>query len=147
MKVIHSFLLDAEWDGGRNSTGKIEAGNLKQSISIPSSMNGPGVGTNPDEMLLGAASTCFIITYAAMLERSGIHVASLKLHSEAKVDVTANVFTFQSIHHQPTVILEPDQSVEKAEKLAQKAEQTCMISRALSGNVDVSVEPLVRIIE
>jgi peroxiredoxin-like protein len=30
-------------------------------ISIPKEMNGPGIGTNPDEMLLGAASTCYII--------------------------------------------------------------------------------------
>ncbi len=35
-------------------------------------MDGPGVGTNPDEMLLGAAATCYIITLAAMLERSNI---------------------------------------------------------------------------
>ncbi len=55
----HTFYLDAHWDGGRNSTGTIEAGNLKQSISIPKEMDGPGVGTNPDEMLLGAAATCF----------------------------------------------------------------------------------------
>ncbi len=51
-------------------------------------MNGPGEGTNPDEMLLGAAATCFVITYAAMLERANIEKESLTLSSEARVDVT-----------------------------------------------------------
>ena len=42
-------------------------------------MDGPGIGTNPDEMLLGAAATCYIITLAAMLERSGISHEGLEL--------------------------------------------------------------------
>ncbi len=50
----HHFHLKASWDGGRNGQGTIEAGNLKQTISIPKEMDGPGVGTNPDEMLIGA---------------------------------------------------------------------------------------------
>ena len=58
-------------------------------------MDGPGAGTNPDEMLLGAAATCYIITLAAMLERSGIHQEALTMESEAIVDVTNGVFTYE----------------------------------------------------
>ena len=39
-------------------------------------MDGPGIGTNPDEMLLGAAATCYMITLAAMLERSQIEATA-----------------------------------------------------------------------
>ena len=62
-------------------------------------MGGPGTGTNPDEMLLGAASTCYLITLAAMLERSDITPDELTLESEATVDVTNNVFTYERIVH------------------------------------------------
>src|SRR5690625_5475142 len=66
----HHFHLQANWPGGRNSSGYIDAGELKTKISIPPEMDGPGIGTNPDEMLLGAAATCYVITLAAMIERA-----------------------------------------------------------------------------
>lgn len=145
--MIHRFLLDATWNGGRNSTGTIETGNLTHSISIPKEMGGPGIGTNPDEMLLGAAATCFLITYAAMLERAQIAVESLTLHAEADVDVTNNVFEFRAILHFPTVVLREQAQAEKAERLAFKAESSCMITKAVAGNVAVSVTPNVKAVD
>lgn len=146
----HIFRLTAVWNGGRNSTGSIESGELKTEISIPQPMGGPGVGTNPDEMLLGAASTCYIITLAAMLERSSIAVEELTLDSEGIVDVTNNVFTYKSITHRPRLVLAAGQGEDvpaKAERLAHKAESSCMITRALQGNVTVSAEPTIAIAE
>ncbi|MDP4097393.1 OsmC family protein [Paenibacillus sp. P96] len=142
----HTFLLQATWNGGRNSDGRIEAGNLRTQISIPSEMGGPGVGTNPDEMLLGAASTCYLITLAAMMERAGLHVESLTLASEGIVDVTNNIFTYRRIIHRPRVILAREASedeLRKAALLAEKAESSCMISRAVAGNVELSTEPVI----
>ncbi|WP_053218025.1 OsmC family protein [Virgibacillus senegalensis] len=145
----HSFHLKADWPGGRNTVGRIEAGNLKTEISIPPEMDGPGVGTNPDEMLLGAAATCYIITLGAMFERASLPVESMDLHSEGIVDVTNGVFTYQKIIHRPTVVLKEGSSetdLAKAKKLVEKAEQSCMISRAVMGNVELSLEPDVSII-
>lgn len=140
----HSFMLQAEWDGGRNSEGRIEAGQLKTAISIPKEMGGPGIGTNPDEMLLGAAATCYLITLAAMMERGGLPVEKLSLESEGIVDVTNNIFTYVSIAHKPYIRLKPEASekdMEHARKLAEKAEGSCMISRAIAGNVALSTLP------
>ena len=143
----HQFVLDANWYGGRNSEGTIESGNLKTAISIPQPMGGPGTGTNPEEMLLGAAATCYIITLAAMLERSSITVAQLTMKSEGIVDVTNNIFTYEQIIHRPEIVLHAESAdqVEKATVLAHKAEQSCMISRAIAGNVTITTQPLISI--
>lgn len=139
----HHFHLQANWPGGRNEVGTIEAGQLKTNISIPPEMDGPGAGTNPDEMLLGAAATCYIITLAAMLERSGIHQEALTMESEAIVDVTNGVFTYEKIIHKPHVIVTPKFAAqeEKINRLIKKAETSCMISRAIQGNVEIELEP------
>ncbi|KYG94426.1 OsmC family protein [Paenibacillus polymyxa] len=142
----HTFLLKADWNGGRNSDGRIEAGQLRTAISIPAEMGGPGVGTNPDEMLLGAAATCYLITLAAMMERASLPVASLALESEGIVDVTNNIFTYRRIVHRPQVQLAVDATesqIEQALRLAEQAETSCMISRAVAGNVALSTEPVV----
>ena len=139
----HHFHLKANWPGLRNDIGTIDAGQLKTQISIPKEMDGPGIGTNPDEMLLGAASTCYIITLAAMLERSKIEKENLSLESVGVVDVTNGVFTYKKIIHRPTIHLK-DSATEKemnlARKLAEKAEKSCMISRAIMGNVELELE-------
>ncbi|MDC0705208.1 MULTISPECIES: OsmC family protein [Priestia] len=139
----HHFHLQANWPGGRNEVGTIESGQLKTQISIPPEMDGPGVGTNPDEMLLGAAATCYIITLAAMLERSGIRQEALTMESEAVVDVTNGVFTYEKIIHKPHVIITPELMAqeEKISRLIKKAETSCMISRAIQGNVEIELEP------
>ncbi|WDZ55786.1 OsmC family protein [Paenibacillus polymyxa] len=142
----HTFLLKADWNGGRNSDGRIEAGQLRTAISIPAEMGGPGVGTNPDEMLLGAAATCYLITLAAMMERASLPVASLALESEGIVEVTNNIFTYRRIVHRPQVQLAADATesqIEQALRLAEQAETSCMISRAVAGNVALSTEPVV----
>ncbi|TWM87982.1 hypothetical protein CHCC14598_0152 [Bacillus licheniformis] len=140
----HHFYLQADWPGKRNDIGRIESGNLKTEISIPKEMDGPGAGTNPDEMLLGAAATCYIITLAAMMERSGLEKESLTMESEAVVDVTGGVFTYEKIIHIPLIRL-PKEAAQKeaelAERLAKKAETSCMISRAVQGNVAIELEP------
>ncbi|WP_026570846.1 MULTISPECIES: OsmC family protein [Sediminibacillus] len=146
--ATHSFHLKADWPGGRNTVGRIEAGNLKTEISIPPEMDGPGVGTNPDEMLLGAAATCYIITLGAMIERAGLPLEHMDLNSEGIVDVTKGVFTYKKIIHRPSVVLKQGSSeteLSKTKQLVEKAEQSCMISRAVMGNVELQLEPDVSI--
>src|SRR3954452_3353383 len=101
----HHFYLKANWPGLRNDVGEIQSGNLITKVSIPKEMDGPGIGTNPDEMLLGAAATCYIITLAAMLERSKIVKHALDMESTAVVDVTNGVFTYKKIIHRPVIVI------------------------------------------
>jgi peroxiredoxin-like protein len=144
----HHFHLKANWPGLRNDIGNIEAGNLVTKISIPSEMDGPGVGTNPDEMLLGAAATCYIITLAAMMERSHLEKEQLSMESEGIVDVTRGIFTYKKIIHRPEIVLKSnatDKDVQLAQKLAEKAEGSCMISRAIQGNVKMELHATIKV--
>ena len=144
--VQHYFHLKADWPGLRNDIGTIDAGNLKTKISIPPEMDGPGIGTNPDEMLLGAAATCYIITLAAMMERSKLEKVALTMESVGVVDVTNGVITYKKIIHKPQIVLKQDATDKDkilAHKLAEKAETSCMISRAIQGNVVIELEATV----
>ena len=94
-------------------------------------------------MLLGAAATCYIITLAAMMERSNLSKVSLSMDSEGIVDVTNGVITYQKIIHRPKIILNSDASIKDlslAQRLAEDSESTCMISRALKGNVEIDLQ-------
>ncbi len=145
--ATHHFHLQADWPGGRNSSGYIDAGELKTKISIPPEMDGPGIGTNPDEMLLGAAATCYLITLAAMIERAQLPLKEISLKSEGVVEVKYGVSTYQRIIHQPYIALDntaDDSHYKKLSELVEKADDSCMISRALKGNVTVDLQPIIK---
>lgn len=133
----HIFTSQINWPGGRNAIGKLETGALQEKISIPSVMDGPGVGTNPDEMLLGAASTCYTITLAALLERNEITVLDFKVESEATVSVEKGVFAYEKIVHDLYLKIDEKADYDKTYRLAQYAKTSCMISRAVQGNVAI----------
>jgi peroxiredoxin-like protein len=138
----HHFHLKANWNGGRNGTGIIEAGHLKQEISIPKEMDGPGVGTNPDEMLIGAAATCYLITLAAIIERRKWPVVELSLETEGIVHVD-NLLKFEKIIHRPKLLIKKgvtEQEWKAINQATEAAEKSCMISNALRGNVELEVE-------
>lgn len=144
----HLFHLNAQWPGGRNDVGTIDAGQLKTKISIPPAMNGPGIGTNPDEMLLGAAATCYIITLATLMEQSNLRKEQLEMESIGVVDVKNGVITYKKIIHKPQITLPSDatqRDVARTQRLAEKAENSCMISRAIKGNVEVELEPTIQV--
>ena len=141
--ALHHFHLKADWPGGRDNVGYIESDKLKTKISIPKEMNGPDIGTNPDEMLLGAAATCYIISLAALIERAALPLKEMDMESEGIVDVTDGVFTYQTIIHKPRVVLNADatdKDLKQLDRLVDKAEKSCMISKAIQGNVELQMQ-------
>src|SRR5690625_1552671 len=94
-------------------------------------------------MLLGAAATCYIITLAAMMERSSLDKERLTMESIGVVDVTNGVITYKKIIHKPQIVLRENatgRDLALAQRLVEKAEASCMISRAIQGNVEVELE-------
>lgn len=145
----HAFHLEAKWTGGRLGDGTLTCGNLQTPISVPGELGGPGIGTNPEEMLVGAASTCYLITLAAVLANRKLEIASLTLQSEVVVSDDGSM-KVESIVHRPQIVLgagSTEEQIDVAHKAAQRAEQACMISKAMHGNVDISVESNVLISE
>ena len=68
--VKHDFKVQTKWRGGREEVGTVNGDIISEQISIPAPLGGNGVGTDPDELLVSAASSCYIISLAATLERA-----------------------------------------------------------------------------
>ena len=54
--VKHDFKVQTKWRGGREEVGTVNGDIISEQISIPAPLGGNGVGTNPDELLVSAAS-------------------------------------------------------------------------------------------
>lgn len=137
-----SYTLHGTWTGGRSSSGQVEVGGLSSQISIPKELGGSGVGTNPEELLLSAASACYMITLGLLLTNRNIPYVRIDLESKAFVE-NDHGLRFDRIEHYPTIVVDEPGSEVELYKLAEHAEHACMVSSAVRGNVEVTVLPRV----
>jgi len=139
-KMKHTFNCTAKFTGGYHGVGTIENRNLKSKISIPKEMDGPDIGTNPDEMLLSSAVTCFTITLSSMFERNNIPVEIDYVDASATINNQKQVLTYESITYKVYLISTAQIDEKKIIRYVNKSEESCMITRALKGNVEVLIE-------
>ncbi|WP_442599774.1 OsmC family protein [Neobacillus sp. D3-1R] len=144
------FSVKGNWQGDRNGTGTIQSeGGLNITVSVPKEFDGPGIGSNPEELLISSANNCYMITLSAMISNRKIEIARLEVVSEGTVDKVEGKLHFKQIVHKPVISIRPDAqvTVEKLEELAVRAEKACFISQTLRNSILISVEPKVAIIE
>lgn len=136
--MSHHFQTTATWTGGLEGNGSFTAHGLESRFSAPKNLGGAGVGTNPEELLLGAASTCFLITLAAVLSRRKIPFVRLALKSELEVVVDGGLKATRVLHFPRVQLAAGTDELVQAEtlKAIEAAEANCLVARAMSGNVD-----------
>jgi peroxiredoxin-like protein len=139
-----SFFINGTWEGDRNGTGNIKSdGGLNNVVSAPKDFDGPGIGSNPEELLISSANTCYMITLAAMFSNRKIKVDKLEVISEGVLGKVDGKFTFKQIIHRPAITIGSNENVslEKLQELAVRAEEKCFISNTLRNSLQFSVEP------
>jgi peroxiredoxin-like protein len=138
------FLVNGTWKGNRNGVGKITSEHgLNLQVSVPKELDGPGIGSNPEELLISASNNCYMITLAAMLSNRKIDVEKLEVVSEGVVESIDGKLHFKEIIHNPVIYISKDSEVseEKLSQLAQRAEKACFISQTLRNNVEFTINP------
>lgn len=145
--IEHDFYVKTHWEGGRNATGQISADHLNHEFSIPSELNGRGVGTNPDELLISAASGCITISLAATLERARLTFSKLIVNSKGTASLKDGLFKMEKIVHEPFIYVKTPSQKEKIEnkidRLIKISDQNCMVSNSLRHNVKILIYPQV----
>lgn len=144
MREQHIYPLSGTWSGSRDGTGTVHLSQTQVDFSIPGNLNGAGVGTNPEELLLSAAASCYLITLSILLKNRGIHYIRIDLESEGVVENEGGL-RYDRMIHRPTIVLEQPADETLLRQLALHAEHTCMVSSAIRGNVEVSVEPRIAV--
>src|SRR5699024_12691389 len=97
--VQHQFKVTTKWADGRESVGKLSGDILDEQISIPAGLGGNRTGTNPDELLVSAASSCYIIYFAPVLERSGFNNIDIQQSTIGLAIFENSKFKMNTIKH------------------------------------------------
>ena len=134
------FQVELEWSGGgREGAGRIVTDDLELELSTPASMGGRGVGTNPEELLVCAVSSCFTATLSGVLRRAGLPASSLSVDARGIVGGYPGRARFEQIVVSPTIVDGDPGRIHEYEQAAADAHERCFIGHTLADRVDYRV--------
>ena len=97
-----------------------------------------GVGTNPEELIAAAHAGCFTMAVAAALSQASITPGDL--NTEANLDLDMVALKINGIHLALKGSKIEGLSEEKFKEIAEGAKANCIVSKALSVPITLSVE-------
>lgn len=148
MANIHEYPVTVQWQGGRDGQGSVKANRsgVESPLSVPPEFQGPGEGTNPEELLTSAIAGCYSITFGIVAANRKIPVVSMKTEAVGEVEQAGANLTYSRVVIRPTIQLEAgatDEQVALADDMAHKADLYCLVTNAVRGKVEVVVEPTI----
>jgi peroxiredoxin-like protein len=135
MESIHEYRVEAMGAGGRN--GVVHAERILPAISFspPPEFQGEVGRWTPEHFLVAAVASCFISTFEGMAQTSRLEFDSLRLAAEGVLTKQDSGWRFTEIRLRSTVTLRKEEDRERAVRLLEKAEKSCLIARSLQFKV------------
>lgn len=121
--------LKIEWNGGVDGNGLLTAEKFSTNVAIPKAIGGSGDGTDPKELLVSSASSCFTLTLTSLLRNRHLPLEDYVVHTEA-----TTVGKDISIVHEASLVLAADateEQIKSAEKAIEGADTACTIGNLL----------------
>jgi peroxiredoxin-like protein len=137
---ITTYKSSGTWQGTlKEGQGNLAFGPIETQYSVPQDLAGKGIGTNPEELIASAGSSCFLITLGAIFQFKNVSYKRLQVNSEVDFEVTQMGPKMRAIRYHVKVFVK-DNGGEPADikSYIRDAEKSCMLSSALSENVLVS---------
>lgn len=132
MKALpHHYTVNVAGSPGSNLT--VCANNLPTlEVAPPEQFDGPGDQWSPEELLMAAVANCLVLSFRAIAKASKLEWSSISCESQGELNSVERKIQFTTITTTARLVITAEGDKAKAEKLLNKAEQTCFISNSLS---------------
>ena len=139
MRDKYEYEVGLTWKGERS--GIMESSGLPSlEVSAPPEFAGQPGRWTPEQLLVGATSSCLMTTFLAIAEFSKITVSFFRAKATGRLEkIAGEGYRFIEIHFVPEIGVSTHE-VEKARRALAKAEKSCFVSNSLKATV--SVEPV-----
>lgn len=109
----------------------------------PPEFGGPGNRWSPETLLVAAVADCFILSFRAIARASKLSWVSLKCEVEGTLERSEGTTKFTAFVVNATLGVPKDTMEERANRILEKAEASCLITNSLSGATHLNTVVLV----
>jgi len=126
----HTYQSTAAASAGSLVTASTD-GQPDLTIGPPTNFGGPGDTHTPEDLQCAAIASCFILSFKAIAAASKLEWEGLSVAVSGELDQVERAIQFTGFSTRAELDLGADASRDKAERLLQKAEQSCFITNSL----------------
>ena len=146
--VNHEYPVTVNWTGGRDGHGDVTPGYSQTQINlaVPPEFQGKGGAANPEELLTSAIAACYSITFGIVSSARRLPIASFQATATGTVEQNGLSFVYKTVTIRPVITLSAeatDEHIKQTEEAAHKADAYCIVTNAVRGKVEVTIEPTV----
>lgn len=138
----HHYHVNASAEAEGNIALKAE--DLPQLVTAPpAEFGGPGDQWSPETLLVGAVADCFILTFRAIARASKLEWTNLECSAEGVLDRVERVTRFTAFTVRATLTVPAGSDPDKARRLLEKAEESCLVTRSMLAESHLEAEVVV----
>jgi organic hydroperoxide reductase OsmC/OhrA len=152
MAHTHTYRTTISWSG--STAGGYEQYDRTHRIELPPgapaltasadpAFRGSAALTNPEQLLLAAASSCQMLSFLAIAARSGVDVVSYSDEAEAMMPEDDKPVRITRITLRPRMVVAAGNNVERVLRIVEKAHHECYIANSVTS--EIVIEPAVEL--
>ncbi len=131
-----TYHVNLNWTSERR--GILSSPELNQNIEVatpPPFPHGIAGVWSPEHLLTAAVVSCFMTTFLAIAENSKLEFQNFKCNSKGKIEQIDGKFLMTEIILEPTLEINSENDLAKAQKILAKSEAACLISNSIKSKV------------
>ena len=140
-KLPHHYTVaaSAEPDGDVDLSS---AGLAHLPSAPPVEYGGPGNRWSPETLLVAAVADCFVLSFRAIARASNLAWKTLSCEVEGTLDRVERTTRFTEFKVHASLRVAPDTDEARAQRIPEKAEESCLITNSLSArtHLETSIE-------
>ncbi len=126
----HKYVVSA--DAKTAGSVKLSSSGVADLASAPPvEFGGPGDQWSPESLLVAAVADCYVLSFRAIARASRLDWKSLSCEVEGTLDRVDRITQFTAFSVSAILEIVPGSDESKAERLLEKAEQSCLITNSL----------------
>jgi organic hydroperoxide reductase OsmC/OhrA len=108
--------------------------------TTPPEFDGPEGNWSPETLLVASVADCYALTFRGIAKASAFSWTSLSVEVAGTLERPERVSQFTRFDIRARLVLPPGASEERARRLLARAEETCLITRSLTGETHLTIE-------
>lgn len=137
----YQYTAGARWTRGRRGVASAETVEQPVEFASPPEFQGEAGLWTPEHFFVASVAACFVTTFLAIAELSKFTAVSLKVSATGTLAKGDGGFQFTRVTVKPVLEIEREADRERALRLLEKAEHSCLVTRSLRSEMDL--EPTV----
>lgn len=145
MEATYNYQVRAKCT--RLRSGVVASDTVPRPISFsapPEFLGEPGVWT-PEHFFVASVVACYVSTFSGMSDLSKLGFVSFEVDADGVLEKTPEGWRFSEVKLRPALKIAREQDRERANRLLEKAERSCLVARSISARV--TMEPAISVAE